>query len=271
MLAAGRGARLEQASGGVPKPLIQVAGQTLAERAVVSLQVGGRIERVIVCVGHEAEAVTAHFDELGRRYGLAIECVTVSDWPLGNGTSALAARERLGRETFLLSMTDHIFDPDIARMLVSYPLQPDEMALAIDRDKDGIFDLEDVTRVRFENGGILAIDKNLEEWDAADTGVMICSRGLFDGLERAAAKDRHGLSDGLRELAKQRRAKTVDVTGRYWIDVDTPEAHREAENQSIVRAAFDARSGSLDPLYDATYRLGFAAGRMANGIRKFLA
>ena len=270
MLAAGRGSRLEEASGGLPKPLIQVAGQTLAERAVLSLQVGGGIERVIVCVGYEAETVAAHFEDIGRRCGVAVECVNVSDWPLGNGTSALAAKERLGRETFLLSMTDHIFDPDIARTLVDYPLRPRELALAVDRNKDGIFDLDDVTRVRSENGEIQAIEKNLEDWDAADTGVMFCSSGLFDGLERAAAKGRRGLSDGLRELAERRRAKIVDVTGKYWIDVDTPEAHREAESQGIVRASFDMRPCSLTPLYEAADHPGVASGRLPNGNRHSL-
>ncbi|HAC19014.1 MAG TPA: nucleotidyltransferase, partial [Dehalococcoidia bacterium] len=98
------------------------------------------------------------------------------------------------------------------------------MHLAVDRDKDGIFDLDDVTRVKIDDGRITEIEKNLGDWDAGDTGVMLCTSGLFEGLESAAATNKHSLSDGLRELARKGRARTLDVTGMSWLDVDTPEA-----------------------------------------------
>ncbi len=143
------------------------------------------------------------------------------DWELGNGASAHAAKGRTGDIPFFLVMTDHFFDPGIALALASDAPASGEMCLAVDCDKVGIFDLDDVTRVQTANGRITEIDKSLREWDAADTGVMLCTPGLFEGLERAAAKDRHGLSDGLRELTREGRASTVDVTGQQWIDVDT--------------------------------------------------
>jgi len=142
-------------------------------------------------------------------------------------------------------MIDHLFDPKIARALADDPPAPGEMRLAVDRDKDALFDLDDVTRVKIDDGRIDQIEKTLENWDASDTGIMLCTSGLFDGLERAAANNKHGLSDGLRELAGEGRAKTVDVTGQSWLDVDTPEALREAERRLMRDQGAKTRDGPV--------------------------
>jgi CDP-L-myo-inositol myo-inositolphosphotransferase len=229
ILAAGRGTRLNS-SNDMPKPLTKVLGLSLAERVVHALR-AANIGRFIVALGHEAETIKAHFADIAQRRGVGIEFVAAADWELGNGASALAAKGRIGNAPFFLVMTDHLFDPRIALALADDAPGPGEMCLAVDRDKAGIFDLDDVTRVKIDDGRIREIDKTLGDWDAGDTGIMLCTAGLFEGLERAAAEGRHGLSDGLRELARQGRARTVDVTGQPWIDVDTPEALREAERR----------------------------------------
>ena len=243
ILAAGLGSRLYPKTD-VPKPLTMVLGLTLAERVVCALR-ATNVGRLIVTLGHEAETVSAHFTGIARRRGVAVEFAEASDWRLGNGASALAAKGRTGDGPFFLVMTDHLFDPKIARALAGSAPAPGEMCLAVDRDKAGIFDLDDVTRVRTASGRIAEIEKALAKWDAADTGVMLCTGGLFEGLERAAAKGRHGLSDGVRELAHKGRARVVDVTGRSWLDVDTPEALREAERRLMREQEGKSRDGPV--------------------------
>lgn len=244
LLAAGLGARL-RSTADVPKPLVEVAGRSLAEWSILALQAGAGINRFVVSVGYAADVLKAHFSKIGRRCGVTVDFVSADDWELGNGASALAAEQRLTSSPFLLSMTDHLFDPRLAGALAGYHLHPDEMCLAVDRDKDGVFDLDDVTRVRSDGDRILAIEKNLDDWDCADTGVMLCNPSLFGALRRAGAAGRHGLSDGLRDLAQQRQARVADVTGMYWIDVDTPEAHAEAERHHLARSA---AGFSVDPM-----------------------
>lgn len=233
ILAAGPGSRLTSETG-TPKPLVRVGGKTLAEHTVLALRDGAGITNFIVVTGHEADAITAHFDLIARGHDVTVDAVTATDWRFGNGASALAAREHVGDAPFFLTMTDHMFDPEIAETLARHVPEPGEMCLAVDRDKDGIFDLDDVTRVRLEDGQIQEIGKNLDAWDAADTGIMLCTSGLFEGLELAAADGLHGLSDGLRHLACQGRAKTAEVTGKFWLDVDTPEALQEAETHEKI-------------------------------------
>ncbi len=243
ILAAGLGSRLRPQTK-TPKPLARVLGLTLAERVVCTLLDAG-IRGFVVILGHEAETVRAHFSEIARRRGITIDFIEAEDWEQGNGASALAAKGSTGEAPFFLVMIDHLFDPGIARALVDDPPAPGEMCLAVDRDKDGIFDIDDVTRVKINEGCIKEIEKTLGDWDAGDTGVMLCTSGLFEGLERAAASNKHGLSDGLRELAGEGRARTVDVTGMPWLDVDTPDALREAERRLMRDQGGKTRDGPV--------------------------
>jgi CDP-L-myo-inositol myo-inositolphosphotransferase len=183
--------------------------------------------------------------EIAKRRGVTVEFTEASDWRLGNGASALGAEGRTGEAPFFLVMADHLFDPRIARALTRDTPAPGEMCLAVDRDKAGIFDSDDVTRVRIADHRIEEIGKSLPEWDAADTGVMLCTSGLFEGLEKAADAGMHGLSDGLRELARDGRVKAVEVTEWKWLDVDTPESLHEAENRLIHDAGRKAADGPV--------------------------
>ena len=243
ILAAGLGSRLRPQTK-TPKPLTRVLGLTLAERVVCTLLDVG-VRRFLVTLGHEAARVRAHFSDIARRRGATVDFIEAEHWERGNGASALAAKGRTGEVPFFLVMIDHLFDPGIARALADDPPAPGEMRLAVDHDKDSIFDLDDVTRIKIDDGRIQAIEKNLGDWDAGDTGVMLCSSGLFEGLERAAARNEHRLSDGLRKLAGKGRARTVDVTGMSWLDVDTPDALREAERRLMRDQGRKTRDGPV--------------------------
>ena len=117
---------------------------------------------------------------------------------------------------------------------------PQGLLLAVDRNKDDLFDVDDVTKVKLDGTRIVAIGKTLDDWDGGDTGVMYCTTGLFDALREAAASGRYGLSDGLTVLAGRGRAHVADVSGAWWLDVDTPEAMRLAVERV---AAWRDRSG----------------------------
>ena len=189
--------------------------------------------------------IESHFSDIAQRREVTIDFIEADGWERGNGASALAAKDHIGDAPFFLVMIDHLFDPGIALALIDDPPVPGAMCLAVDRDKDAIFDLDDVTRVKIDDGRIQEIEKTLDDWDAGDTGVMLCTSGLFEGLERAAARNEHGLSDGLRELAGEGRARTVDVTGMPWLDVDTPEALREAERRLMRDQGRKTRDGPV--------------------------
>ncbi len=244
ILAAGEGTRLYPTTNS-PKPLTEVLGLTLAERVICTLREATNIRRFIITLGFEAETVRAHFTNIARHRGVEVEFTEAADWRRGNGVSALSAKGRTGDAPFFLVMSDHLFDVEIPQKLARDAPAAGEVCLAVDRDKGGIFDLHDVTRVQINTDRIEAIGKHLEVWQAGDTGVMLCTAGLFQALEQASGNGRYGLSDGLQTLAQAGRARTVDVTGQPWLDIDTPEALREAERRLLREQASKTRDGPI--------------------------
>ncbi len=244
VLAAGCGSRLRRTSQR-PKPLTPVLGLSLAERVICTCLYDLGVRRFVVVLGHEAEAVRAHFAEIAARRGAEIDFAVAENWRLGNGASALAAKACVGHSPFLLLMCDHLFDAAMVRRLLRHAPRGSTVCLAADRNKDAVFDLDDVTRIRLAGDRIAEIGKGLASWDAADTGLFLCRPQFFAALERAVAAGRCSLSDAVRDLAEEGRAAAVDVTGATWIDVDTPEALREAERRLLDAAAGKATDGPV--------------------------
>jgi len=98
----------------------------------------------------------------------------------------------------------------------------------LDRDiASDLVDLDDVTCVQSDGDRILAIGKGLEIYNCFDTGVFAIGPALFAALH---GLDAPSLTEGMRVLAQQNKALTVDCTGLRWIDVDDAPALAKAED-----------------------------------------
>ena len=249
ILAAGEGSRLASEGDARAKPTVRILGLSLGERTLLACMDAG-IQRFLIVLGHEADRVRVHFERIAEARGCEVSFVEAPDWRLGNGASALAAAS-VSESPFLLTMVDHLVDPQIIRVVSSATLQSGEIGLGVDRDGarlapvGRIFDLDDATKLVLDGDRIEKIGKTLEDWDAADTGVFICTRSLFEALEEAAAGGRHGLSDGVAIIAKRGALRAIDVTGLDWIDVDTPEAWREARKRMISKISGKSSDGYI--------------------------
>jgi len=226
ILAAGLGSRLVTGEE-IPKPLKPVAGVPLLVRILRTLQ-GEGITQAVIVIGYRGEQLRrALLAE--PSLALDLQFVVNEGWDKGaNGMSLLAARSWLD-EDCILSMADHLYSPNIVRRLQEAELDG-ACALAIDRDVPGCFDIDDATKVKLEGNRITGIAKDLEIYDALDTGVFRVNALLGDAL--ATVFERRGdasLSDGVRALSTTGRFVVVDVGDARWIDVDTPEAHAQAE------------------------------------------
>jgi choline kinase len=127
-------------------------------------------------------------------------------------------------------MADHIYEPKTATALLRQSLAEDEVILGVDYNIDRIFDLEDATKVRVQGKDIVAIGKDLVDYNALDTGMFLCGPALFKRLESAMKDGNCSLSDGMRQLAQERKLKAFDVGDGHWQDVDTPEAFAYTES-----------------------------------------
>ncbi|MCZ6816194.1 MAG: NTP transferase domain-containing protein [Planctomycetota bacterium] len=242
ILAAGEGSRLAGHQDGAPKPVLSLLGLSLAERTITSCIAAG-IERFLVVLGHRVDQVRAHYQEIAARRQCQVEFVTADDWKLGNGASLLAAADTVAGETFLLTMSDHLITPSLIKKILRSRPREDGICLAVDRDKTGVFDVDDVTKVVLSDNRVVRIGKSLEQWDAADTGVFFCTRALFEALRQARTQERHSLTDGVSELATAGQVKAVDVSGESWIDVDTPKAFREARRRLLTNLTKGGEDG----------------------------
>ena len=247
ILAAGEGSRLARQGKGKPKPGVLLLGLSLGERTVLACMDAG-IRRFVVVLGHEKEWVRSHFEWIAGARNCEISFVEAQDWRLGNGTSALATEEIVGDSPFLLTMVDHLVDPQLIREVRSAAVPQGHIGLGVDCGRDRLFDVDDATKVKLEHGSVRRIGKQLDGWDAADTGVFLCTRALFEGLATAASRRRHGLSDGVAILAERGAVQAIDVTGRDWIDVDTPEAWREARRRLLSRLSGKGEDGFVSRL-----------------------
>jgi 1L-myo-inositol 1-phosphate cytidylyltransferase len=226
IIAAGHGSRLRDIS--PSKPLTPVAGVPLIEHVARAAAAGGATAFTIV-TGHEAARLETFLTGLSERLGLPIATVRIADWDRPNGHSVLAGAASMTGD-YLLTMSDHLFDPAIIRLLLAAPAAA--LTLAVDRDlANPLLDMDDATKVALgPDGAILRIGKTLENFDAIDTGLFRATPALAKAIKAAVADGGAGsLSEGVQRLAERGEALTVEIKGARWLDVDDPIALAKAE------------------------------------------
>lgn len=228
IIVAGKGSRLKSLS--VSKPLTSLLDVPLVERIIRSALDAG-VDGFYAVVGYRGDQVRTFLEGLGSKIDVPITVIKNDDWEKANGLSVLKAKKFL-KEPFFLMMGDHLFDPDIARKMIDFPLPNDEIALAVDEDlKNPMVDMDDVTRVMAKDDLIRNIGKGIDEYNCFDTGIFLCNPVLFSALEQSVQETGDdSLSGGIRILAGKGKVRAVPVDGRFWIDIDDPERYKQAES-----------------------------------------
>ena len=226
IIAAGKGSRLRSLS--EVKPLISLKSKSLIERVIGSAVEAGADDFYVV-VGYKASFVRSHLEELSRLKKVSITVIENEEWERANGISVLKAKPYLNGP-FLLMMGDHIFDAEIARLLICKSLDNDGVLLAVDEDLENSFiDMEDVTRVLVQENRIKKIGKGMELYNCFDTGIFLCGPALFKAIEHSSINGDDSLSGGVRFLAQEGRAQAMSINGLFWCDIDDPKNFKQAE------------------------------------------
>ncbi|MGD8607855.1 MAG: NTP transferase domain-containing protein [Myxococcales bacterium] len=256
ILAAGLGSRLANGDP-TPKPLREVSGVPLIVRVIRALENQG-VREVGIVVGHQAEELIGGLSGYDLKARLSF--FHNEEYRKPNGTSVLAAREFITEPTLLL-MSDHLWSPRLLEAVASYPVTDRESVLGVDFRIHACFDLDDATKVEVRGDRIERIGKELEDYNALDTGVFLITGALIEALDAVDGPEGCSLSQGVAALAAEGRMKAADVGDATWIDVDTPEARAEAERLiAELGDALDAR-GSEPGIVAAQ---GVRNGRTAN-------
>ncbi len=216
ILAAGRGERLSPLTDWTPKPLLRINGKPLIGYVIEAFMEAG-IEDFIIVTGYLGDHLRKGIEALDIE--AEITFVHNPDYRLGNASSLLAAKSELqGEDRFLLSMSDHIIEGKLVEAAVrAFRGKP---LLCVDASPRYLRDVEEATKVLVDGWGyIREIGKGLELWNGLDTGVFLLTHEVFEVLPRDYVPP--SLSDWMRRLTGFRALKACDVSGCFWLDVDT--------------------------------------------------
>jgi 1L-myo-inositol 1-phosphate cytidylyltransferase len=225
ILAAGMGSRIRDL--GSPKPLVMLKGKPLIEHVMERLKQAG-VDRFVVVTGYDRQVLEPALDEIATRRGWIIADAYNPDWQKPNGVSLLSARKLLGPK-FLLTMSDHIVDPALTRLVLDAAKTDGRPVLGVDFDLNNpLVDMDDVTRVQVDNGGVTRIGKLIDTYNGFDTGVFVGTQELLDTLARLQASGSNpSLSDAVQAMPVPIMA--ADVSGKMWVDVDDPHAFAQVK------------------------------------------
>lgn len=233
VLAAGNGDRFR--NGTRQSKLLQpILGRPLIIRTLETARDAG-VTAVEVVLGYQADSLRTLIQSRTPS-GLRVRFSYNPDWHLENGVSVLAARHRFTDRRFALLMGDHLFEPEALARLLGSDAGPLESLLAVDSRPVPREVADEATKVRRHGAQIVAIGKDLTEYDALDTGMFVCSPAVFDAIEVSRAAGDTTLSGGIRQLAGRGLMRGVEIGNAAWYDIDTLADLEHAEHLLITTA-----------------------------------
>lgn len=230
ILAAGNGTRMQPVTRGQHKSLMPLLGLRIIERVILGAKEAGINEFVIV-TGYKGNDLRKFLGS-GEKFNVSVSYVHNNNWGKTNGISALLAKEHFN-ENFALLMSDHVFDPKTLLRIKRLRLSKNECVLATDKNLDRVLDVSDTTKVLVKGNKIIDLNKNLNNYNAYDTGMFICSPHIFEVLKKTTSLRKNSLSDGMRVIAKEGNLRSLDNKGKFWADCDTWEDIKFARKKFI--------------------------------------
>lgn len=234
ILAAGRGGRLQDVTGALPKCLARVGSLTLIERQLASLRQHG-ITDITVVAGYGLA-------EVRQVCGSRVRIINNARFASTNSLYSLwLARELLG-DGFLVLNCDVLFHPQLLSDLLTARY---EDALLTAARGDACYSDEEM-KVRVVAGRVVDIAKTIapEEADAENVGIgkfgPAGAAVLRDEMDRLIADGgaREWLPAAFAAFCRRRPLHAVETRGFPWIEIDFPDDYWRACAQ--VLPALDA-------------------------------
>ncbi|HSN93101.1 MAG TPA: phosphocholine cytidylyltransferase family protein [Anaeromyxobacteraceae bacterium] len=233
ILAAGRGSRLGDKANGLPKCLLEVGRRPLVEHQLDALSAAG-IGPVAMVLGYAA-------DEIRERVGLKAEYLFNPEFSSTNSLYSFWLARDWVKGGLVVMNSDILFDPRVLDRL----LAAGGDALAFDSTSG---DGREHMKVKVEGGLLADMGKELPAADAAGENVgILCfteatAAALFERAGELVAQGRRKdfLGAAVREIAKVRPIRAIDIAGLPWGEIDFPYDLDRARKEvwpAIARAA----------------------------------
>ena len=226
IISAGIGSRLWKTTKQVPKTLLPYKNGTILSTIIEQLKQAGITELIIV-VGFKKNYIVDYLQK--NPQSLPVTFVENLEWEKGNALSVYKVKDYIKNEPFLLSMAAHLVTVEALKQIVDSPERIN--LLLVDPFITENFDLDDATKVKTENDYIIAIGKELTDYNAIDCGIFRLEPDFFSAVEKAVAKGKDSISNAIAELIPLKRIKSITLNkANQWLDIDTPEAYQFAQH-----------------------------------------
>jgi MurNAc alpha-1-phosphate uridylyltransferase len=203
ILAAGRGERMGPLTTSVPKPLLELGGQTLIARQLERLAAAG-IDEVVINLSYRGDQIRAEVGD-GARFGLNVTYSQEPETPLETAGGIIAALPELGSDAFVLVNADVVSDFDIRALDLAGSLGTLVLVPNPEHHPAGDYGIDADCRLRHD------------EPRFTYGGIALLSPNLFAGL----APGRRPLSQVFDAAIAQGLLRGVVHEG-LWFDVGTP-------------------------------------------------
>ena len=219
ILAAGRGSRLKNVAGDVPKCLAPVGATTLLGRQIGALRSAG-IDEIVVVTGYKAESVK-------EECGGAAHCLENARHAETNSLYSLWLARDFLRDGFVVMNGDVLFHPRLLADLLGAPCE-DALLIAYSDAAAPLGDEE--MKVVVRDGRVVEITKRMDGRlaDGENVGVVkfgaAGARLLVEKLDAlvAAGAERDWAPRAFGEFALERPLYAVSTRGLPWIEIDYP-------------------------------------------------
>jgi len=226
VLAGGIGRRLSPLTNGKPKYLVNVHGKPMIWYPINALLKAG-VEEIIIPVYVKfrkmlSEVIRAHFKGVTD-----FIFIDVDDYTAGNGYSLLSSVPYISGEWFLVTMSDHIFDPEIPKVLNGYKgdciISGDAYPIHIS--------ISEATKIYSPDGSSVEdIGKSIKYFNYIDMGIFKFRSKPIKRLYDTDFNKKYTVSLIVKWLVDNGYdVRVVDMSGYYWIDIDTIEEYWSVE------------------------------------------
>jgi len=229
ILAAGKGTRLGQITGTIPKALVEINGKSVLQLAVEKCTSSGFGE-IIVNVHHLAGQVEEEVARLNKS-GFDISISDERTMLLDTGGGLYRARDFFDTSPFLLYNTDIVTDLDLADLYRFHKSKGGIATLAVRKRRGNRFFLvSDDGMVRgwcnkATGEKIMAGEVNEELSEIGFLGIHLIDPQIFKFMYEGV----YSMTSLYLQLMNSHRINTYRHNEGYWYDIGTP------ENLEIVR------------------------------------
>ncbi len=221
ILVGGLATRLQPLTEKIPKALIEIDGQPfLAHQLQLLRNVG--IKEVVICAWYQGEKIQAYAGD-GSKFGIHINYSFDGEHPMGTGGALKKALPYLGASFFVL-YGDSYLSCDYNSVENAFFSSKKDGLMTVFHNKD----LGDKSNVQFENGKILAYDKQnrTPQMVYIDYGLGVFKSDVFMDYSDDLVFD---LVEVYQQLLKEDRLAGFEIKDRFY-EIGSFSGIKEMEN-----------------------------------------